>query len=60
MKSKKNSLVANINKRKRAGQSRPKSRSTVSKTAYREMQQGWPHSKRKKVAAKRRRKKARA
>ncbi|MFL6576474.1 MAG: hypothetical protein ACJ8MR_07645 [Povalibacter sp.] len=42
----KNSLVENINRRKRAGKSRPKSRSTVSKQAYENMEQGWP-SKRK-------------
>lgn len=40
----KNSLVANINKRKRAGTSRPKSRSTVSKKAYGAMEEGWPKS----------------
>jgi hypothetical protein len=44
----KNSLVENINKRKRAGKSRPKSRSTVSSDAYADMQAGWPRSKRKK------------
>lgn len=46
----KNSLVENINRRKKAGKSRPKSRSTVSKQAYRDMQRGWP----KKKAAKKR------
>jgi len=45
---KKNSLVANINRRKRKGTSRPRSRSTVSKKSYREMRQGWPRSKKKK------------
>lgn len=39
---KKNSLVENINKRKRAGKSRPKSRSKVSEKAYGAMEQGWP------------------
>ena len=39
--SKKNSLVNNINKRKAAGKSRPKSKSTVSKKAYGKMQSGW-------------------
>lgn len=39
---KKNSLVANINKRKAAGTSRPKAKSTVSKKAYEDMQKGWP------------------
>jgi hypothetical protein len=48
----KNSLVGNINKRKRAGTSRPRSRSTVSREAYREMQEGWPASKRRKRAKK--------
>lgn len=38
----KNSLVNNINRRKRAGKSRPKSRSTVSKASYDRMQKGWP------------------
>lgn len=36
-----NSLVANINKRKKAGTSRSKSKSTISDIAYREMQRGW-------------------
>ncbi|MBV8779937.1 MAG: hypothetical protein JO353_00935 [Phycisphaerae bacterium] len=39
--SKKNSLVNNINKRKKSGTSRPKSKSTVSKKAYRKMEKGW-------------------
>ena len=43
---KKNSLVENINLRKKAGKSRPKSRSTVSPSAYQDMQQGWPRKKR--------------
>lgn len=46
---KKNSLVANINRRKRAG----KSRSTVSSAAYRDMQRGWPRSKKKRKTARR-------
>ncbi|WP_129777623.1 hypothetical protein [Peristeroidobacter soli] len=41
----KNSLVANINRRKRAGKSRPKSRSTVSKESYDRMEKGWPKKK---------------
>ena len=49
----KNSLVNNINRRKRAGKSRPKSKSTVSKTAYRDMQQGWTRPRKKKAGAKR-------
>lgn len=48
MASRKNSLVANINRRKRKGISRPKSRSTVSQQSYRKMQQGWPRAKKKK------------
>lgn len=39
---KKNSLVANINRRKRAGKSRPRSRSSISDAAYRDMRAGWP------------------
>jgi hypothetical protein len=46
----KNSLVANINRRKRAGTSRPKRRSTVSKKAYGDMRRGWPKSARRKKA----------
>ena len=46
----KNSLVGNINKRKKAGKSRPKKRSTVSKESYAEMQKGWPSSKPRKRA----------
>lgn len=49
----KNSLVNNINRRKRAGKSRPKSKSTVSKQSYRDMQQGWPGSRKKKATGKR-------
>lgn len=41
----KNSLVANINRRKRAGKSRPKSRSTISKQSYDAMEKGWPKKK---------------
>jgi hypothetical protein len=37
----KNSLVKNINARKAAGTSRPKSKSTVSKKAYAQMKTGW-------------------
>jgi hypothetical protein len=39
---KKNSLVNNINRRKKAGSSRSKKKSTVSKKAYEDMQAGWP------------------
>ena len=40
----KGSLVENINRRKRAGKSRPRSKSTVSDEAYAEMRKGWPRS----------------
>ncbi|HVH40796.1 MAG TPA: hypothetical protein VM925_00585 [Labilithrix sp.] len=54
-KKRKSSLVENINARKKAGTSRPRSRSTISKAAYEEMSKGWPHSAAKnKAAAKRR------
>jgi hypothetical protein len=42
------SLYENINKRKKAGTSRPKSKSTVSKKAYANMEKGFPTSKKKK------------
>ena len=35
------SLVENINKRKKAGKSRSKSKSTISEKAYKDMQKGW-------------------
>lgn len=38
----KNSLVANINRRKKAGTIRPKAKSTVSPKAYADMKAGWP------------------
>jgi len=44
-KAKKNSLVANINRRKKSGKSRSKSRSTVSSDSYENMEAGWPQSK---------------
>ncbi len=47
MAAKKNSLVANINRRKAKGTSRSKAASTVSKQAYGEMQRGWPSSRKK-------------
>ena len=47
MAAEKNSLVANINRRKKAGKSRPKSRSTISGTAYEQMEAGWPKSSKK-------------
>jgi len=42
------SLVANINKRRRAGTSRSKKKSTVSAKAFSDMKKGWPNSKKKK------------
>ena len=55
MAARKNSLVGNINRRKKAGKSRPKSRSTVSREAYADMRAGWPR----KTAKKKRSTKAR-
>ena len=43
------SLVKNMNKRKAAGTSRPKKKSTVSDKAYKDMQAGWPNSKKNKA-----------
>jgi hypothetical protein len=37
----KNSLVGNINKRKKSGTSRPKSKSTVSAKAYKQLKSNW-------------------
>jgi hypothetical protein len=37
----KNSLVNNINAKKKAGTSKPKSKSTVSKEEYSKMKKGW-------------------
>jgi hypothetical protein len=48
----KNSLVANINRRKKAGKSRSKKDSTVSPQAYALMKKGWPKGKRKKAKRK--------
>tara|TARA_Y100000022_G_C13216407_1_gene360121 strand:- start:545 stop:688 length:144 start_codon:yes stop_codon:yes gene_type:complete len=42
------SLYKNINKRKKAGTSRPKSKSTISPKAYANMQKGFPNSKKNK------------
>lgn len=39
------SLVENINRRKKMGTSRPKSKSTVSDKAFAQMKMGWPKSK---------------
>ena len=45
---KKQGLYANINKRKKSGTSRPKSKSTISAKAYANMKAGFPKSKKKK------------
>jgi len=42
------SLYANINKRKKAGTSRPESKSTISSKAYANMKKGFPKTSRKK------------
>ena len=42
---KKNSLVGNINKRKKAGTIRSKKNSTISPKAYKAMQKGWKKNK---------------
>ncbi len=55
---KKNSLVGNINKRKKAGKSRSKAASTVSPEAYGEMKKGWPKSHRPKTSPGRRKSRA--
>ena len=39
------SLVENINKRKKAGTSRSKKKSTISEKAYKDMQSGWQDKK---------------
>jgi len=44
----KKGLYANINARKKKGISRPKSKSTISKTAYKNMKAGFPKKKSKK------------
>lgn len=41
----KNSLVNNINARKRKGKSRPKKKSTISKSSYIKMKNGWGRKK---------------
>jgi hypothetical protein len=46
MPEKKNSLVANINRRKAQGKSRPEKESTITPEAYKEMREGWPSRKR--------------
>jgi len=47
----KNSLVANINRRKKAGTSRSKADSTISSESYQQMRKGWPNSKKNKAKA---------
>ena len=42
------SLVKHMNARKKAGKSRSKKNSTVSAKAYKDMQAGWPKTKKKK------------
>ena len=42
------SLVENINKRKKAGKSRSKKNSTVSRETYADMKSGWKKKKKKK------------
>jgi len=37
----KNSLVKNINAKKKAGTSKPKSKSTITKKSYKEMEGNW-------------------
>ena len=44
-----NSLVGNINRRKKAGTSRSKKDSTVSAESYDQMQKGWPKSRKRKA-----------
>ena len=47
----KKGLYYNINKRKKAGTSRPKSESTITSKAYKNMQAGFPDSKKNKKKA---------
>ncbi len=53
------SLYRNINRRKRKGISRPKSKSTISAKAYRNMKAGFPNSKKNKAKRKRKARKRR-
>lgn len=48
MATKKNSLVANINRKKKSGTSKAKKDSTVDAHAYADMQKGWPKAEKKK------------
>ena len=54
------SLYENINKRKKAGTSRPKSKSTISDKSYADMKAGFPNSKRNKAKAKSKRRMAKS
>jgi len=45
------SLYENINKRRAAGTSRPKSKSTISDNAYKNMKAGFPKKKKKSAMA---------
>ena len=47
------SLYRNINKRKKAGTSRSKKNSTITKEAYANMKAGFPKKKKKKIKKKR-------
>ena len=53
------SLYRNINRRKRKCISRPKSKSTISAKAYRNMKAGFPNSKKNKAKRKRKARKRR-
>ena len=46
------SLYKNINKKKKAGTSRSKNKSTISTAAYKEMKDGFPNSKKNKAKKK--------
>ena len=46
------SLYENINRRKKAGTSRPKSKSTITDKAYANMKAGFPNSKKNKAKRK--------
>ena len=54
------SLYKNINKKKKAGTSRSKNKSTISETAYKEMKDGFPNSKKNKAKRKAKRKRSKA
>tara|TARA_R110000796_G_scaffold70288_2_gene160003 strand:- start:113 stop:280 length:168 start_codon:yes stop_codon:yes gene_type:complete len=52
------SLYDNINNKKKAGTSKSKNKSTISKIAYKEMQKGFPNSKKNKNKKKKKKAKA--